>query len=226
MDTMFDTLLQLPLFQGLAHEDFTSILEKVKLHFTKHKTGEIIAACGDKCDRLIFVLKGTLSATSPATDRSFQFTEQHTAPCLLEPYSMFGMYTTFSATYTALEETHTICISKRFVMNEMFKYEIFRLNYLNIICNRAQKLHRRLRVFEAGDVEDRIIRFIADQSERPTGEKSLKIKMEELARICNETRMNVSKTLNSLQNKGLVELHRGEIVVPQLELLTKRPYTY
>ena len=33
METMFDTLLQLPLFQGLAQEDFTCILEKVKLHF-------------------------------------------------------------------------------------------------------------------------------------------------------------------------------------------------
>ena len=29
METMFDTLLQLPLFQGLCHEDFTSILGKV-----------------------------------------------------------------------------------------------------------------------------------------------------------------------------------------------------
>ena len=28
METMFDTLLQLPLFQGLCHEDFTNILEK------------------------------------------------------------------------------------------------------------------------------------------------------------------------------------------------------
>ena len=26
METMFDTLLQLPLFQGLCHEDFTNIL--------------------------------------------------------------------------------------------------------------------------------------------------------------------------------------------------------
>ena len=31
MNTMFDTLLQLPLFQGLAQEDFTNILGKVKL---------------------------------------------------------------------------------------------------------------------------------------------------------------------------------------------------
>ena len=71
-------------------------------------------------------------------------------------------------------------------------------------------------------MEERIIRFIANQAERPTGEKILKIKMEDLARICNETRMNISKVLNSLQNSGLVELHRGEIVVPQLELLTER----
>ena len=42
METMFDTLLQLPLFQGLCHEDFTNILEKVKLHFTKHKAGDVI----------------------------------------------------------------------------------------------------------------------------------------------------------------------------------------
>ena len=222
MDTMFDTLLQLPLFQGLAHEDFTSILDKVKLHFTKHKPGETIATAGDSCDRLIFILKGTVSATTPADQHSFQFTEQFTAPCLLEPYSMFGMYTTFAATYTAIEETHTIGIGKRFVMNELFKYEIFRLNYLNIICNRAQTLQRRLRAPYVGDVKERIIRFIANLAERPTGEKSVKIKMEELAHICNETRINVSKTLNSLQNQGLLELHRGEIVVPRLELLTAR----
>ena len=46
METMFDTLLQLPLFQGLCHEDFTSILDKVKLHFIKHKVGETIIESG------------------------------------------------------------------------------------------------------------------------------------------------------------------------------------
>ena len=222
MDTMFDTLLQLPLFQGLAHEDFTSILDKVKLHFSKHKPGETIATAGENCDRLIFILRGTLSATTPASQHSYRFTEQYTAPCLLEPYSMFGMYPTFDATYTTLEETHTICISKRFVTSHLFKYEIFRLNYLNIICNRAQTLHLRLRTPLTGDVKERIIHFIANLAERPVGEKSLKIKMEELAYICNETRMNISKALNSLQNEGLMELHRGEIVVPRLELLTGR----
>ena len=58
MNTMFDTLLQLPLFQGLAQEDFTNILGKVKLSFTKHKAGEVIVKAGDTCSQLIF--SGTL----------------------------------------------------------------------------------------------------------------------------------------------------------------------
>ncbi len=58
METMFDTLLQLPLFQGLCHEDFTSILDKVKLHFIKHKVGETIIKSGSPCKQLCFLLKG------------------------------------------------------------------------------------------------------------------------------------------------------------------------
>ena len=34
--TMYDTLLQLPLFQGLCKNDFTNITGKVKLHFRKY----------------------------------------------------------------------------------------------------------------------------------------------------------------------------------------------
>ena len=61
---MFDTLLQLPLFQGLAYEDLTSILGKVKLHFTKHKAGEIILEANSPCDRLLFILKGEVAAST------------------------------------------------------------------------------------------------------------------------------------------------------------------
>ena len=40
--TMYDTLLQLPLFQGLCKNDFTNIIGKVKLHFRKYNADDII----------------------------------------------------------------------------------------------------------------------------------------------------------------------------------------
>ena len=57
---MYDTLLQLPLFQGLCHEDFSKILEKVKLHFLKYKAGDVIMESRSSCDQLIFLLKGEI----------------------------------------------------------------------------------------------------------------------------------------------------------------------
>ena len=45
--------------------------------------------------------------------------------------------------------------------------------------------------------------------------------MERLATILCETRLNISKALNNMQENNLIELHRKEIVVPQMELLKK-----
>ena len=215
METMYDTLLQLPLFQGLAHEDFTSILGKVKLHFTKHKAGEILVKKGTACVQLVFILNGEIASSTSSTDNSYTFTEFFQAPYLIEPQSLFGMNTSYVSTHVAHTEVHTVTISKAFVMNDLFRYEIFRLNYMNIISNRAQTCYNRLWTEVPERLEARITDFILSHIERPSGEKILKIKMEELANAINDTRLSVSKALNGMQESGLLELHRGEIVILQ-----------
>lgn len=219
MNTMFDTLLQLPLFQGLAQEDFTSILEKVKLSFTKYKAGETIVKAEEPCDRLIFILKGEVVSVSSSPDTAYSIAESVQAPCVIEPYSLFGMNTSYVSNHIAQTEVHTVCVSKTCVMNELFRYDIFRLNYMNIISNRAQSLQKRLWAKAGKNLEERIAHFILTHTERPVGRKSIKIKMEELAHTLNDTRMGVSRALNSMQEKGLLELHRGEIVIPKAERL-------
>lgn len=60
------------------------------------------------------------------------------------------------------------------------------------------------------------------RSMKPEGKKILKIKMEDLASLIDETRINVSKVLNDLQEQGLVQLSRKEISIPALEKLTEK----
>ena len=196
---MYDTLLQLPLFQGLAHEDFTNILGKVKLHFTKHKAGETLVKKGTTCGQLIFILNGEIASSTSSTDNSYTFTEYFQAPYLIEPQSLFGMNTSYVSTHIARTEVNTVTISKAFVMNDLFRYEIFRLNYMNIISNRAQTCYNRLWTKVPEKLEARIADFILSHIERPSGEKILKIKMEELANAINDTRLGVSKALNGMQ---------------------------
>ena len=101
METMFDTLLQLPLFQGLCHEDFTSILDKVKLHFIKNKAGETIIENGSPCKQLRFLLKGKVSIVTTSKENIYTVIEQMEAPYLIEPQSLFGMNTNYASSYIA-----------------------------------------------------------------------------------------------------------------------------
>ena len=219
METMFDTLLQLPLFQGLCHEDFTSILDKVKLHFIKHKAGETIIKSGNPCTQLCFLLKGEISIVTNAKENIYTVIEQIEAPYLIEPQSLFCMYTNYASSYVAHTEVHTVCISKAFVLSDLFRYDIFRLNYMNIVSNRAQNLYSRLWDEPTLDLKSKIIRFFLSHCEKPQGEKTFKVKMDDLARCLDDTRLNISKTLNELQDNGLIELHRKEILIPDAQKL-------
>ncbi|WP_298072635.1 Crp/Fnr family transcriptional regulator [uncultured Bacteroides sp.] len=219
MNTIFDILLQLPLFQGFAVEDFTRILEKVKLHFAKQKTGETLVQEGTPCDRLIFILNGNIAATTKSVQEHYSLTEYFEAPYLIEPQSLFGLYTTYSARYTATTPINSISINKEAVINDLLKYEIFRLNYLNIVSSQLQLLNKSTWGYTPDNIEARISNFIRTHLKRLQGSKSLKIKMEDLATIVNDTRNGVSKALNNMQDKGLLELHRGEIVIPAAEKL-------
>lgn len=220
METMFDTLLQLPLFQGLCHEDFTNILDKVKLHFIKHKIGETIIESGSPCEQLCFLLKGEISIITTSKENIYTVVEHIEAPYLIEPYSLFGMSTTYASCYVAHTEVHTFSISKSFVISDLFKYEIFRLNYMNIVSNRAQNLYARLWDEKSiHDLKDKIIYFFLSHCEKAQGEKIFKVKMDNLARCLDDTRLNTSKALNELQDKGVIELRRKEILIPDAQRL-------
>ena len=219
MNTMFDTLLQLPLFQGLSHEDITQILEKVKVQFTQHKPGEVLLSPGDVCDSLVFLLKGEVCVTTSSTDMPYSLVEYFSAPYLIEFHSLFGMNTSYVSRYVARTDTHLLRISKCYVLDVLLHYEIFRLNCMNILCNRVQTLLQLPWKLKELDIEKRISGFFVSLVERPVGMKIFRIKMKDLAAVLNETRSSISRVLNNMEADHLLELKRGEIVVPAIERL-------
>lgn len=220
---MFDTILLLPLFQGITRGDLTDILAKAKLHFAKYKNGEVLLTAGTPCRQLLFVLRGEVTATAASLTGNYQVAEHYLAPYLLEPQSLFGMDTTYQRSYAAKGEVHTVSISKEFVMSELFNYEIFRLNYLNMLSHRAQLLTARLWTKIPPTTPERVNHFLLSHFDQLQGEKIVKITMDELAQIVADSRINVSHVLNALQKQGMVELRRGEIRVIEAEkLLTKQ----
>lgn len=218
---MYDTLLELPLLQGLGRTDLTAILEKVKFHFDKYAPGSPIVGQGDKCDKLIFILKGRIRSELIDQKKRYTLDEFINGPHVIEPYSLFGMTTNYTVSYYADTEVSSVTINKEYILTELSKYKIFQLNYLNIISNYAQSLQHKLLNAHLGDTREKIINFLQMRCLNQSGEKYLHIRMEDFAIMIDDTRINVSRALNNLQDRGLVTLSRGEIYIPDLEKLSK-----
>lgn len=218
-DTMFRRLLQLPLFQGMGEEALLQILEKTKMSFSTHPAGEIIARAGMQCEGLLFVLGGTLCSVTVQEEQEFVLEEEIETPSLIEPFSLFGKKTTFTATYKAQTDVQLLSIEKSYIVSYLNTYEIFQINYLNTLSNRAQQLHARLWDTYSADITQKIVHFLALRSNGYMGRKVLHIKMKQLAKLIHETRINVSNVLNHLETLHLLELSRKTIIIPDMQAL-------
>lgn len=216
---MYESLMCLPYFQGMSKDEITSILDKVKLVFTRHSDGERIAAQGTPCNNLTLLIRGTLTSKCVSPNSRYILTEELTTPFAFEPYSLFGLSPTYRSSYYAHGECDTLTIEKSYLFNELSRYNIFLINLMNILCQRTQQKTAQIWNARRLPLPERIVEFIAIRSESQEGCKTLQIKMDDLADILGETRINVSRALNLLQKNKLIELRRKKIHIPSFKLL-------
>ena len=215
--SMYDTLLELPLFQGLTKENITSIIEKVKMGFHKFEPKQSIAIQDERCNSLKFILEGNVAITSTDEKYNFKIEEQISGPYIIEPYSLFGMHTKYHASYSAIDEVETLNIDKSYILTNLCKYEIFNLNYLNIISNRAQSANIKLWNSHIGCTKEKLMNFLTLRCLTTSGT----ITMEDLASLIDDTRINVSRALNEFQEMGILTLGRKKITIEDMAALIK-----
>ena len=216
---MYENLLRLPYFQGMGKKELTAILDKVKLDFTRHKENEVVLTQGVKCDKFVILIQGTLRAEHISNDGRYKLSEEIEAPYAIEPYSLFGSEPNFKRNYFSVGESSMLSIDKSFFYSDFLKQNIFTMNLLNLISRREQLQNRLSWLDTPLTIEGLITRFIAVRCKNLCGKKILSIKMEQLAAQLRETRINVSRALNDMQDRGLVKLSRGEILIPEFEML-------
>ena len=216
---LYDSLLGLPLFLGMTRCDLLEIAGTTKFYFQKLKKSHVIAQEGEPCLHINFLIKGEIKVITEADDHGYQIEETIKAPEVLQVERFFGFNQHYTHTYIAGDDCNIMSFSRKELMKLSDNYEIFRINQLNILTTQTQKSERRLFRVPPKTLEERIIRFFESHCLRPAGEKTFRIKMTRLAEEMNVKRIYISNVLNEMEEKGLIQLYRGIIVIPSLENL-------
>lgn len=218
---LHEKLLELPLFQGMSRNDLEQVATSTKFRHLAYAKCKTVVNEGDVCDKIYFPIKGIISATGHADDNGYSITEIIQAPEILQPERIFGLTQRYTRTFTTVTDCTFICLDKMEILELASKYEIFRLNLLNIICTKSQRFTRFPWRVHPKDIRHKITRFVETRSLRPAGEKIIRIKMERLGSEIGESRLNTSRELNAMAAEGIIALRRGEIHIFALEKIIR-----
>ena len=211
---LYKQLLSLPLFQGLSKGDLEEVVTHTRLGFETYNEGQYIVQENAPCHQLIFVLKGNFEVETIAANHNYSITEILHAPGLLQPERLWGLMQFYTKSFRSCQ---ILSIEKSEIMKLCDQYLIFRINLFNLLSTAAQRSERRLLRLTSASLEHRIIYFFADRCLQLAGAKTIKIKMTQLATEINDSRLDVSRALNNLQQMGLIRLRRNYIEIEKLE---------
>ena len=139
MPSMYETIMELPLFKGIGEEQLSQMLEKTSVEFLKYDDGETIAQSEDPVVSINFILGGRVRQTYQLENFPLAVDEILGKGSLLGALHLYGMETTYTATSIALGKVSLMKIGKAQYMNILLSDRIYMLNFLNYLSAAAQK---------------------------------------------------------------------------------------
>ncbi|MDE5749858.1 MAG: Crp/Fnr family transcriptional regulator [Duncaniella sp.] len=211
--TMYESLMTLPLFKGVSHERLSEIVGKIPLAFLKYMPGEKVMDSGDPCTGLKFVLKGSVRLSLRNVNDRLRIQQTLEGPAVISPDFLFGRDTNYPSTGTAIDTVSIIQIEKKDFLELLRVDEIVMYNYLNILSTNAQKSVNGVLALTAGSLEERIAFWIIALTQLSGKDIVLQAKHRDLYTLFGVQRSSFIAALETLKSKGIIEYTPNEIHV-------------
>lgn len=220
MNSMFEILMELPLFRGVTRERMAETVGMAKFHFLKYLPGETIVEAGSPCTHIKFIISGSVRSKIVNPDGRFKVSQTLNAPDVISADYLFGRATNYPCTVTAIEPTGILQIAKSDYIKILNSDEVFMFNYLNLLSMNAQKSVSGVLALTTGSIEERIAFWIVALTQ-PTGtDIALECRQRDLYSFFGVQRGSFIATLDSMRERGLLTYTPTKIdIISRRELI-------
>ncbi|MDE6121048.1 MAG: Crp/Fnr family transcriptional regulator [Muribaculaceae bacterium] len=220
MNSMFELLMELPLFRGVSRARLSQIVGATKFHFLKYPDGETIIRAGEHCDHLTFVISGQVRASVTNTNGRFTVSQTLTAPAVIAPDFLFGMFTDYPCDVTALGSTGILKISKNDYIKILSSDQVFMFNYLNALSVNAQKAQEGILSLTTGDLDERLAFWITALTQPCATDITMTCRTRDFCIIFGIQRSACDNALADMKARGLIEYDNKQIrIIDRKEML-------
>lgn len=207
--SMYDMIMDLPLFKGVSRTHISDFLEKTALHFEKYTDGDIIVDYGDETDRLRFVIQGEVEIRYKVDGGRLILCGRSEHGTVIGADRMFGLVTDSIMEVKAVGTAGIMSLKKEDYITLLSTDNIYLLNYLNYLSMRAQRVQTSVSLMNVGSLESLIAAWI---ELLPT--RKIKYFTLEISDTFSDTIYDIfsREEMESLRQRSLIEIESPRIL--------------
>ncbi|MBQ9554931.1 MAG: Crp/Fnr family transcriptional regulator [Muribaculaceae bacterium] len=213
MNSMYQQLMQLPLFQGVTTEKITELVEKLPFHFLKFRNGEQIFAAGDACTHVRFIVSGKVRLETAFTSLRVTLCQTLETPHVLAAEYLFGRETTYPYTATAEGPCGILQLRKSDYIKMVSSDKVFLFNILNYLSSGSQRSVASLLMTRDGSVAERLAMIVDSLLVNGARDVQLRYKQKDLCTLLGTQRTTLISTLDKLQDQDIIEYDSNELTI-------------
>ena len=212
------------LFKDISVSDIPHLLKCFDCKVTEYKKDEYIAIAGDKFTGVGLILKGNVAITKEDLNGNQNIIT------ILKKGDTFGEVIAFTdntkwpSSVVSQNDCHIMIFHPEQVIgvcnNACSFHKTLVRNMLRIISIKAQILNKKLEYLTIKSIRGKLCRYILDCYKINTNLiVKLPLNREELANFLNVTRPSLSRELCKMRNERIIDFHKENITILDLELL-------
>jgi CRP-like cAMP-binding protein len=213
MDSIYDTILQMPLFSGMSKARLSEMIGKLKFHFLRFNDGETIANAGEECTYLTSVINGAVELITVGPNGNYQLSQTLEAPQFIAAEFLFGKTTVCPYMVKAVGKVNILQLDKNDCVSVIKSDRIAIYNYINYLSARAQLLYRGATAVTSDDTVKKIAHRIVALTQTNATNISLKLVSTNFARMFDDDEQKIDEALKLLQQHEILTYSDSEIKV-------------
>ena len=221
MSSMFELLMNLPLFRGVSRSRIAEVVGSAKFHFLKYPKGETVVRAGEECTHLAFVISGSVRSEISNSSKRFSVSQTLKAPSAIAPDFLFGRTTRYPGTVVALTDCSILKISKVDYIRILNADQVFMFNFLNTLSVNAQKALDGILALTSGGLDERIAFWIIALTQPGSEDIELTCKTRDLCNLFSVQRNVFDAACHEMEQRNLIRYSPRKIeIVDRREMLS------
>ena len=219
MNSMYQQLMQLPLFQGVSTEKITALVEKLPFHFLKFRNGEQILTAGDPCTHIKFIVSGCVRLEVSCTHLRVSMKQTLSTPHVLAAECLFGRDTVYPYTAVAEGPCGILQLLKSDYIKMVNTDKVFLFNILNYLSSGSQCNISSVISLKSGSVAERLAMIVDTLAVVNASDITLHYKQRDLCALLGTQRTTLVTTLDKLSELEIIEYDSNEMHILDLPRL-------